>query len=275
MKLTKLRVAAICALTSLAASAHPPMKYVTAVRNSQGKALADTEMSFVVEILDSPTAHDPLYTETHTAKSSSDGTVTLMIGNGHQTSDASFDQVNWSEHRYAKISVNADGSGYNTISVAELGAAPIAMQSAVSTSLVVSSPNGTPWQLNVTDSGTLYWTCVGDTPDTPSAYDETRIPEKLYFIGNFNGWNVAEALPMEKLSKYTFAITRTFEPKEIFKFVPSQSWANSYDWSGKEMKIGTPVPMRESGNTPEFTGERGTYRVTVDFHSFTMTITPQ
>lgn len=274
MELTKIRVAVLCACTTLVASAIPPMKYVTAVRNSQGKALAEKEMSFVVELLDNPTADEALYTETHQATSNSDGIVTLMIGEGKCGADASFDNLDWSGQRYVKVSVNADGSGYSTLSIAELGVAPIAMQSSVSRSLVVPSPNGTPWELKVSDSGSLCWNCLGEIPDTPPAYDETRIPEKLYFIGSFHGWNVSEALPMDKISKYVFTITRTIEKDEIFKFVPTQSWDNLYDWSGQLMKIGTPVPLREMGNTPKFSGETGTYSVTVDFHSFTMTISP-
>lgn len=275
MKVTKLLVAVVSACAALTASAIPPMKYVTAVRNSQGRALGSREMSFIVDILDSPTADEALYTESHSAQSNADGTVTLMIGDGNCSSDVSFDQLDWRGQRYVRVSVNVDGSGYNTLSVAEIGAAPIAMQSAVSEGLIMSSPGGTPWELKVTDEGSLYWECLGEIPETPPAYDETRIPEHLYFIGTFNGWNVAEAIPMDKSSKYLFTITRTLEPGEIFKFVPTQTWANDYDWSGEEMKIGTPVPMREFGNTPEFSGARGTYTISVDFHSFTMTITPQ
>ncbi len=272
MKLSKFSVAMLCMCSALTASALPPIKYVTVVRNNEGKALASREMSFVVEILDSPTAERPLYTELHNTASKPDGTVTLLIGNGRVTSDTAFDQIDWSAQRYVKVSVDSPVSGVHCLSVSELGGAPIAMQSEVSHSLVTTSPNGTPWELKITDNGTLYWECMGEIPDTPPAYYEDRIPENLYFIGTFNNWTVADALPMEKISKYVFTITRTFEPDEVFKFVPTQTWDNAYDWSGKQMKIGTAVPLVERGNTPKFTGERGTYRLTVDFHSYTMTI---
>lgn len=275
MKLFRYYFAILFLFVTMASAGLPPIKYVTAVRNPEGKALANHEMTFVVEILDSPTTDTPLYSETHVASSNSDGTVTLMIGTGNVSTGKSFDQLDWSGRRFVKVSADTHITGYRAISLSELGAAPITMESAESRSLVTTSPNGTPWELKVSNNGSLYWECLGQSPDTPPVYDESRIPDKLYFIGTFNSWKVANAVPMEKISKYKFSITRKLEPDEIFKFVPTQSWDNDFDWSGQQMKIGTPVPLVEFGNTPKFTGTQGTYTITVDFHSFTMTITPQ
>lgn len=273
MKLQKISIVTLLSCAALAASGIPPVKYVVAVRDAEGKALADREMSFAVDILDSPVAVDPLYTETHRATSTPEGTVLLMIGAGNSTSGVSFDDIDWSATRYLRISVNPDGSGFRTMGVSELGAAPVAMQTAACRSLICTSPSGTPWELTVSDNGTLSWNCLGEVPDIPPDYPVERIPEHLYFIGTFNNWNVSEAVPMDKLSAYRFSITRALTSGEIFKFVPTQSWENDYDWSGEQMAFDSPVPMREFGNTPEFTGPDGVYTITVDFHSYTMTIT--
>lgn len=275
MKIPIIIIAALLSGASFAASAVSPMKYVAAVRDAEGKALADREMTFSIEILDSPTATEALYAESHRATSQPDGTVTLMIGAGDNQSQATYDDIDWRGARYLRVSVNADGQGYRTLGVSELGASPLALKSDVTNALVCTSPSGTPWQLTVSDSGVLTWECLGEIPDTPPAYPAEKIPERLYFIGNFNNWDVTQAVEMDKLSKYCFSITRRLTVGEIFKFVPAQTWANEHDWSGMSSAISTTIPMREQGNTPDFAGPDGDYVITVDFHSFTMTITPK
>lgn len=268
MNFSKAILMALATSCGLAVQASPPIEFVSVVRNSDGKALSDKEVKVSLDIAADPLASTILYSEYHKVHIGSDGILRIMIGEGE--SDALFDAVDWSGRRYLRVQVDTDGSGYRSIGTMEFAGAPTAMQAREAEGLERTSPSGETWRLSVSDMGELGWEKVNLGP----AYDLSKVPENLYFIGDFNNWTVAEAVPMTKLSPTQFTITRKLSTKEIFKFVPTRSWANDVDWSAKTSNLNTPNPMAEFGNTPAFSASSGTYAITVDFYTFTMTITP-
>lgn len=267
MKFSKTILLAALTAGCLAAQASPPIEFISAVRNAQGQAYINKNVTVNVDITSDPLASDILYSESHNATIGDDGLLRLMIGEGN--SDQDFDGINWSGRRYLRVEVDVDGSGPRSLGTMEFAAAPIAMQAQRTESIEAKSPSGKIWRLIVNDKGELSCTPTGGQ----SSYDLAKVPDKLYFIGTYNEWNVSDAAPMTKVSDTCFKITRELSTGEIFKFVPSRSWANPYDWSGQSCKIGEPNAMQEFGNTPAFDGDPGTYTITVDFFNFVMTIT--
>lgn len=275
------KILTLAAVTMSVASclAVPPIEFVTALRNPEGKALAGKQVAVRLSVLSSASGsqESALYSETHNVKTGSDGLLQLLIGEG-SAQKGDYQQIDWSSQRYLLVEADVDGCGMRVYGRQSLPGVPLAMEAGEASSLTKKSPDGTLWTLTVSDSGQLSWRKeAGPQPSEP-AYDLSKVPEQLYYIGNKvgdNGWDIANAIPLTKTGKYTFSLTRNLVPGEIFKFVSAQDWAQPYDWSAESCLIGQPNPMRELENTPEFPGPEGTYVIDVDFYNFQLTITPQ
>lgn len=265
MRFSRLILAALAATGTFGLYASPPIEFISAVRNAKGQALIEKSVKVNVDIASDPLASQILYSETHDATTGTDGLMRIMVGEGVSSQD--FDGIDWSGRRYLRVQVDVEGNGMTSLGVMEFAGAPVAMQAHRTDALECTSPDGKPWRLQVNDKGELSWALL------KSSYDPEKIPEVLYFIGTFNNWNVAEAIPMTKESTTRFSITRDLAVDEIFKFVPSQTWENEIDWSAVSCFVGQPNPMREFGNTEAFRSTPGKYKITVDFSTFTMTIT--
>lgn len=248
----------------------PPIEFQTVARNSSGDVLADMQAYYRISVLESPDAAESLYSETHVATSDSTGRILIHIGEGDNPS-SDFDAIDWSDTRYLRLEADIDGAGFKDYGISTILGAPVAVSAGHADRIVTHNSRG-DWELTVTDSGQLEWKLQGNS-GTP-AYDLTLVPDQLYLIGNFigdNGWDVSQAELMTKLSDTRFTLTRHLEPGYIFKFVSRREWGGR-DWSAQSCNIGTPNPMRELDNTPEFTGTPGTYQLTVDFYTYTLTI---
>lgn len=265
---------ALCACMSVQAS--PPIEFYSVVRNSEGKAVPCKEMRISAEITADPLGNQVLYTESHNTVSDSEGMIRLMVGEGISTDD--FDAVEWTAPRFLRISSDFGESNLQTLGIMELAGVPTAMQAKRASALEKRSADGTLWQLSVDNSGNLSWKRMSNSgtenPSDEPAYPVEYIPENLYFIGSFNQWTVAEAVPFTKVSDKEFTIDRYIEHGEIFKFVPTQTWQNERDWSATTCNIGSPNPLQELNNTPAFPASTGYYKIVVNFKTYTMTITP-
>lgn len=254
--------------------ARPPIEYSAAIRNAEGKALINQPAKFEIEIVDAPVDGTKLYAERHSTVTSEKGMATIFIGEGSQIGTSSFDDITWTSPRFLSIKVDVEGTGsYRDMGVVQLMGAPTAAHAESTDALTRRSPSGQIWQLTVDNIGNLSWQEVfNDDYVGDPAYDQSLVPENLYFIGTFNNWDINNAVPFEKLSKTRFRITRNLEYDEIFKFTSIKDWT-SLDWSGVDCNINVPNGMKEYGNTPEFKGQSGEYVITVDFYTFTLTIT--
>lgn len=262
---------AIAALLGVAATAQasPPIDFMSIVRNADGKAVANLPAKFTVDIVADAHGEDILYSESHQTVTAQDGSARIMIGEGTPLS-GDFDKIDWNGQRYVNVKVTGEGSlDYHTQGIISIMNVPYAMQAQSAETLMVATPRGGSRTLKINNSGELYWEMESNGEPM---YDLEKAPEKLYFIGNFNSWNVSEALPMTKESQYVFSIEKELTTGEIFKFVSVQYWGE-LDWSGESSEIGTINGMKELGNTPDFEGPTGMYKITVDFYSYTLTIT--
>lgn len=262
------------------ASAAVPFEFTAALRDSSGRVPPNgTTVHGTVEITDCVSSPITLYSEDFETTCGEDGLIRLHVGNLPE-----FDSICWDGPRFLRFEAfhpreqqgAGGGQGDGAVPVQEemfhsgtfeLAAAPVAMTSDSADALVSRSPDGSLWELTVSNSGTLSWRLIeGLTPPN-------HAPEHLYFIGTALNWQVAQALEMARDGKYAWTITRRLSPGEIFKFTPSQSWDNERDWSASTCSTSSPNPLREFGNTPAFEGAEGEYELKVDFATYTLTIT--
>ena len=253
--------------------AAPPIEYRAVARDADGKAHADKQMRFRIAILASSDPTAEVYSETHNVLSDSTGHISLSIGEGIDAT-GDYDAIDWSTPRSLAIEGAVGNGAYRSYGSTTLLGAPITLQCAVASRLEATSPSGDVYELTVSDKGELSWQLKSQVlPDEP-AYDLTKVPENLYLVGSFtgNGWEVAKAEKMQKVSDTRFTIDHSINPGDVFKFVGVRQWGDT-DWSASSCEIGKPNPMREFGNVDTFAASSGTYRITVDFYTFTMTIT--
>lgn len=270
MKKISFSVAALFLAGISSAWSIPPFEYVVAVRSAEGKVRAGAKAEFVIDLVDAPSQGDVIYSETHSSVTGNDGVTALMIGEGN-TSVGNFDAIDWNKPMYLSVKVAVDNdNSMRSLGTMELLSVPNALRAKTATTLRTTDSTGKTYELRVADNGELSWTSIGGA----AAYDQSKVPEKLYFIGTALNWNVAEAVEFTKVSPTLFTIDRHLTPDEIFKFTQSQYWGE-LDWSAQSCKIGIPNKMQETGNTPKFYGDEGDYTLTVDFYNYTLTITPK
>ncbi|MCM1517106.1 MAG: hypothetical protein NC117_00490 [Pseudoflavonifractor sp.] len=254
------------------ASAAPPIEYNAAVRDANGEVVAGLPVNFMLDIVDKPVSGSMLYSESHSAVTDNGGMACLMIGEGLSIT-GSYDGISWDTPRFLSVKVDVDGSGnYRQLSTMQLLGVPVSLRTATASSLVSRSSDGRMQELTVDNIGDLSWHEIGYTGEP--AYDQSKVPSQLYFIGTFNTWDVTNALPMTKMTPTRFSIVRHLTPGEVFKFTSVKKWGPT-DWSGTSSTVGKSAPLRELGNTPEFPGPEGDYLITVDFFNYTLTITPK
>lgn len=252
----------------------PPVEFVTMVRGVHGEPLPGVAVSFSIEILDSPLSETPVYSETQSVTTDDAGYVRLLAGTG-EPAGTPYEAVNWSTTRYLRATALPEGATLPlVIGPMSLPEVPLALHAARCNTLTMPAPGGGTMQLAVDNDGTLRWN-LPDGPDEPGdpAYDPKLVPERLYIVGTFNNWTVTEAPEMTRLSPTRFTHTMTLAPGTVFKFTGERSWNGDRDWSGTSCDVGRPNPMREFGDTPAFQSTEGTYEITVDFHSYTLTLT--
>lgn len=115
---------------SLAAYAQAPQSfsYQAVVRNSSGQLMASQTVSVQISILIGSITGSPVYTETHSATTSSLGLVTLAIGAGTVQS-GSFSNIDWGADSYfLQVAIDASGgSNYTVLSTTQLLSVPYAL----------------------------------------------------------------------------------------------------------------------------------------------------
>lgn len=249
--------------------AAPPFGHTVVLRSADGKVQTNVPAHFTIEIVDAPLNGNILYSESHSALSNADGLTTLQIGEGDSPL-GDYDSLDWSQPLYLTVQAAIGNDAPKDLGTMQVMAVPQALQAKTASGLQATDDAGRTWTLSISDSGALSWTSTGGAP----AYDQSKVPSQLFFIGNMLNWKVAEAVPFTKVSPTLFTITRHLVPDEIFKFTQEQAWGKT-DWSGASCNIGTPNPMRETGNTPAFKGVEGDYTITVDFYNYTLCISPK
>ena len=167
------------------------ISYQAIALNGSGTPVVSSNVRVKLSILDTSVSGTVLYSESQLKTTNPQGLFNLTIGQGTLVSGA-FNTINWGTNsKFLKVEMDATGgTTYAPVGTTQLLSVPYAL---AADSLVTSagegitlvSPNGTPYQLTVDNSGNLSLPTSGTTGTTPN---------QLYMYGTFNSFNAATAL---------------------------------------------------------------------------------
>lgn len=167
------------------------ISYQAIALNGSGAPIVSSNVRVKLSILDVSATGTTLYSETHLKTTNTQGLFNLVIGQGTVASGV-FNTINWGTNsKFLKVEMDATGgTTYALVGTTQLLSVPYAL---AADSLVTSagegitlvSPNGTPYQLTVDNSGNL---------SLPTSGSNGTIPNQLYLYGTFNSFNPTTAL---------------------------------------------------------------------------------
>lgn len=167
------------------------ISYQAIALNGSGTPVVSSNVRVKLSILDVSATGTILYSETQLKTTNSQGLFNLVIGQGTVVSGV-FASINWGTNlKFLKVEMDATGgTAYAPVGTTQLLSVPYAL---AADSLVTSagegitlvSPNGTPYQLTVDNSGNL---------SLPTSGTTGTIPNQLYLYGTFNSFNAATSL---------------------------------------------------------------------------------
>ena len=170
------------------------ISYQAIALNTSGNPVVSSNVRLRLSVLDASSSGTVLYSETHLKTTNAQGLFNLVIGQGTVVSGV-FNTINWALNtKFLKVEMDATGgTTYVLVGTTQLLSVPYAL---AADSLVTSagegitlvSPNGTPYQVTVNDSGQL------SLPTTNST--STSGPNNFYMYGSFNSFNPISALLM-------------------------------------------------------------------------------
>ena len=185
---------AVTISTTLFAQVPQGISYQAIALNTSGNPVVSSNVGLRLSILDNSATGTVLYTETHVKTTNAQGLFNLVIGQGTVTT-GTFSTINWATNtKFLKVEMDvAGGSNYVLVGSTQLLSVPYAL---AADSLVTSpgegitlvSPNGTPYQVTVNDSGQL---------SLPTSGTTGTIPSSLYMYGSFNSFNAATSLLLQ------------------------------------------------------------------------------
>ncbi|GAA4052582.1 MULTISPECIES: hypothetical protein [Flavobacterium] len=188
--------------TAIFAQVPQGISYQAIALNNSGNPVVSSNVGIRLSILNNSATGTVLYTETHTKTTNAQGLFNLVIGQGTPTT-GTFNTINWSANaKFLKVEMDvAGGTSYVLVGTTQLLSVPYAL---AADSLITSpgegitlvSPNGTPYQLTVNDSGQL---------SLPTSSASGTGPNSLYMYGSFNSFNASNALQFQ-ISTYLGSI---------------------------------------------------------------------
>jgi hypothetical protein len=206
--------------TLLSAQVPQAFSYQTIAFNASGAPIANGNVALKISILENSATGTVLYTETHNKTTNAKGLVNLNIGQGTATT-GTFGGINWGANtKFVKVEMDpAGGSNYTNVGVNQLMSVPYSQVSktvvtGAGQGITLTSPNGTAYTLNVSDSGTL------SLPTTSSS--SSTAPTNLYMYGSHNSFNAttAELLRNVAMKKVGY---RYLPANTQLKFISSQA----------------------------------------------------
>lgn len=177
------------------------ISYQAIATNGSGNPIVSSNVGVRLSILDNSASGTLLYGETQTKTTNAQGLFNLVIGQGTATA-GTFTGINWSTNpKFLKVEMDATGgSNYALVGTTQLLSVPYALSAdklvmSAGEAITLVSPNGTPYQLSVDDSGQLSLPTSGATAAAPAT---------LYLYGTFNGYDPSSALLMGSASNFYF-----------------------------------------------------------------------
>lgn len=259
------------------------IEYRGVIRDAEGVAVSNKPATIDVAIIPNLSSTAPLFSEQHSVTTDSRGAFHILIGTT-QSNNTTLEELPWGDNLLLRVTTETEVTD-KIITTSSILHTPKAHRAATAGKLLSTSADGSLWQLAVSNTGDISWKKVttegGSTnPDEEEdtgepAYDKSKWPQELYLVGNFcDNWNPAASLKFTKSSEGKFLIKTTLKPGYIFKFIQVQSWNGERDWSAESSTLNERTPMKESGDTPEFSESAGEYYIYVDFFNYIIKIYP-
>lgn len=240
-------------VNSLFSQTPESLNYQAVVRDNSGDLISNSDVGFQFNLLQGTISGTVVYSETQSLTTSNEGIVNAKIGIGTTSDD--FSNINWETGPYfLQVGVDlSNGTNYNVIGTNELLSVPYALQAKkaeISTSIVLTSPNGTEYEVTVNDDGEL---------SLPTSNQPANIPTSLYLYGSFNNWDATSALQFGyDIPPYDnqFIGMKYFTAGTEIKFLAAQNENIVYGGNGLSGEI------TEGGSAITIPND-GFYRVTV------------
>lgn len=175
------------------------ISYQAIALNSSGTAVVSSNVGLRLSLLDNSASGTVIYTETHSKTTTAQGLFNLVIGQGTSTFGI-FSTTNWGINtKFLKVEMDiAGGTNYVLVGTTQLLSVPFALTSrtivtGAGQGITLTSPNGTPYQVSVNDSGQL---------SLPSSGSNSTIPSTLYMYGSFNNFDPTTSLLFSNYVSY-------------------------------------------------------------------------
>ena len=212
------------------------ISYQAIALNGSGTPVVSSNVRVKLSILDVSVTGTILYSETQLKTTNAQGLFNLVIGQGTLVSGV-FNTINWGTNsKFLKVEMDATGgTTYAPVGTTQLLAVPYAL---AADSLVTSagegitlvSPNGTPYQLTVDNSGNL---------SLPTSGVTGTLPNQLYMYGTFNTFNAATSLLCGSSAEYFYAYKYLTSGSQIKFLADNNASATVYGLNGsQQLSIG-------------------------------------
>lgn len=139
--------------------------------DAKGAPQPDTDASLRLSVIPDSETATPVYIETQRVKSNPYGVAALVIGEGAYVA-GNWDEIDWNRDAvYLKVERAAAGSGsYSTVGIMRFGAAPYAHHAESASRLVLTSPDGSKWEVGADADGNVTTTRIIDANEDDPAY---------------------------------------------------------------------------------------------------------
>ena len=150
---------ALC-LAAVGAQARTTMRYQALVCDEAGKPMASAQVSLKVAVHSATADGETVIGEEYTTVTTPAGLAYINIGS--QSEGTLLDDLDWAGSTYF-IEVSVDrGSGYVSLGSQQILSVPRAMHAATARSLVLTSPSGKKYKVEIDEEGNLTTTPVAD-----------------------------------------------------------------------------------------------------------------
>lgn len=167
------------------------ISYQAIALNSSGTPVVSSNVRVKLSVLDATATGSILYSETQLKTTSANGLFNLVIGQGTVVSGV-LNTINWGTNlKFLKVEMDATGgTNFTLVGTTQLLSVPYALAAdtlitSAGEGITLVSPNGTPYQLTVNNSGQLSLPTTGATG---------TVPNQFYAYGTFNSFNPATSL---------------------------------------------------------------------------------
>ena len=167
------------------------ISYQAIALNTSGNPVVSSNVRLKLSVLDATATGTILYSETQVKTTNANGLFNLVIGQGTVVSGV-FNTINWGTNsKFLKVEMDiTGGTAYTLVGTTQLLSVPYALAAdtlitSAGEGITLVSPNGTPYQLTVNNSGQLSLPTTGTTG---------TVPNQLYAYGTFNSFNPTTAL---------------------------------------------------------------------------------